>query len=260
MLRLPPDRFPPDDSPLLWQQAQIAGWWARYGAKHAEARWKLRGMQRFGAQPVVGGRPTIHTTDCEAGDRLKIWSSYRQTLIAGWGRIRIGNDVFINSGSVIFSMREVVIEDSVAVSNEVYLCDSHSHGLEGGDVVEGPVRIGAGSWIGARAMILPGVTIGSRVMVAAGAVVTKDVPPDSLVAGNPARVLRTLNYPEGCLRAWHDIWCRCPRKDEVAAAGLLGPSPVRPAAMAATDPAADPAIAADGASTGRPPTCARMNL
>jgi acetyltransferase-like isoleucine patch superfamily enzyme len=195
----------------------MAGWWAGYGRRWARSRWKLRGMQRVGEYPNVGGEPHIETTDCEVGDRFKIWSKHRLTLIAGSGRIRIGDDVFINGGAILFSMHELVIEDAVAISNEVYICDSNSHGMEGGDVYEAPVRIGRGSWIGARAMILPGVTIGPRVMVAAGAVVTRDVPADSLVAGNPGRVVRTLNYPDGCLRAWHDMFCRCPLKDLVNA-------------------------------------------
>jgi hypothetical protein len=54
--------------------------------------------------------------------------------------------------------------------------------------------------------------------VAAGAVVTRDVPDDYMVGGNPATVIRKLEYPEGCLRAWHDeIWCRCPLREQVAA-------------------------------------------
>lgn len=53
--------------------------------------------------------------------------------------------------------------------------------------------------------------MGDRVLVAAGAVVTRDVPADSLVAGNPARVIRTLTYPAGCRRAWHDEFCPCPK-------------------------------------------------
>ena len=69
---------------------------------------------------------------------------------------------------------------------------------------QAPITIGDGCWIGARAIILPGVTLGRRVLVAAGAVVTRDVPDDSLVAGNPARVVRSLEYPPGCKRAWHD--------------------------------------------------------
>ena len=55
------------------------------------------------------------------------------------------------------------------------------------------VRIGDDVWIGGNCTILPGVTIGNRVVVAAGAVVTKDIPDDSLVAGVPAKVIRKLN-------------------------------------------------------------------
>ena len=58
--------------------------------------------------------------------------------------------------------------------------------------------------------VLPGVTIGRRVVVAAGSVVTRDVPDDVLVAGNPARVVRELTYPDQCQRAWHDELCYCP--------------------------------------------------
>jgi maltose O-acetyltransferase len=55
-----------------------------------------------------------------------------------------------------------------------------------------PVTIGAGVWVGARAMILPGVTIGDGAVIAAGAVVTKDVPANTVVAGVPATVVREL--------------------------------------------------------------------
>ena len=88
--------------------------------------------------------------------------------------------------------------------NEAYLMDSDSHGVEGRPVKNAPIHIGNGTWIGARAIILPGVTIGSRCLVAAGAVVSKDVPDDTLVAGNPARVVRELVYPAGVTRAWYD--------------------------------------------------------
>jgi serine acetyltransferase len=78
------------------------------------------------------------------------------------------------------------------------------------------VVIGDGTWVGTRAIVLPGVTIGSRAVVAAGSVVTRDVPDEVLVAGNPARVVRELTYPPYCRRAWHDIYCYCP-------GSLLGP-------------------------------------
>lgn len=156
------------------------------------------------------GRPLVDASDLEIGDDFKIWSGHRQTLISGWGRIRIGDRVFVNAGTTILSVVEVVIGDDVAFGTEVYLVDSDSHGVEGKDHKQGPVRIGDGTWIGARAVILQGVTIGKRVVVAAGSVVVHDVPDDCLVAGNPAKVVRRLEYPEGCQRAWHDEWCSCP--------------------------------------------------
>jgi acetyltransferase-like isoleucine patch superfamily enzyme len=188
----------------LAQRRIEAQWWYAYAKQRANAAWHLRALKQVGIQPVVGGWPKVEATDMEVGDHFKVWSSYRRTLISGWGRIRVGDRVFINSGTVLFSVKEITIEDDVAIANEVYITDTNSHGVEGKPCVDAPVRIGRGSWIGARAIILPGVTIGSRVLVAAGAIVSRDVPDDTLVAGNPAVPVRTLQYPEGVVRAWYD--------------------------------------------------------
>lgn len=187
----------------------------------SKARWSLRRVAKVGRGAHVLGSPTVDATNLEVGDDFKIWSGHRQTLISGWGRIRIGDRVFVNCGTVLLSVVELTIGDDVALANEVYVMDSNSHGVEGGPAVEAPVAIGDGTWVGARAMILPGVTIGRRVLVAAGAVVTRDVPDDVLVAGNPARVVRALTYPPGCRRAWHDAWCPCPK---IVAVGQTGPA------------------------------------
>lgn len=176
----------------------------------AWAGWSLRKAVEVGAAPRVLGTPTVDATDLEIGDNFTIWSGHRTTVLSGWGRMRIGDRVFVNSGTVLIAVTEIVLGDDVALANEVYVVDSNSHGIEGRPHVEAPVRIGDGTWVGNRAMILPGVTLGSRVLVAAGAVVTHDVPDDTLVAGNPARVVRALVYPPGCRRAWHDERCPCP--------------------------------------------------
>lgn len=202
-----------------WQRKRIELQWhlaaVRQGAK---ARWSLRRAARVGRRAHVLGSPTVDATDLQIGDDFKIWSGHRSTLISGWGRVRIGDRVFINVGTVLLSVKEIVVGDDVALANEVYVMDSNSHGVEGRPHVEAPVRIGDGTWVGARAMVLPGVTIGKRVLVAAGSVVTRDVPDDVLVAGNPARVVRALTYPPGCRRAWHDAWCPCPKVTAVESA------------------------------------------
>jgi acetyltransferase-like isoleucine patch superfamily enzyme len=180
-----------------------ARWWYAYGRQRANAEWRLRNAV-VGAQPTILGSPRVDATDLEVGDHFKIWSGHRQTLITGWGRIRIGDRVFVNSGVVIMSVLEVTVGDDVALANEVYVMDTDSHGIEGRKVKDAPVRIGAGSWVGARALVLPGVTIGSRCVIAAGSVVSRDVPDETLVAGNPARVVRELVYPDGVTRAWYD--------------------------------------------------------
>jgi acetyltransferase-like isoleucine patch superfamily enzyme len=170
----------------------------------------LASARRVGADPVVLGDPIVKGDDLEIGDRFQIWSAHRLTSVTGPGRIRIGNGVFINAGVVVYSEVAVTIGDDVALANEVYVMDTSSHGMEGREPYAAPVSIGAGTWVGARAIILPGVTIGSRVVVGAGAVVTKDVPDEVLVAGNPAKVVRQLTYPPHCKRAWHDMFCFCP--------------------------------------------------
>ncbi len=191
-----------------WERRRTEVRWHLAGARQAaKARWSLRRTAVVGKRAHVLGDPIVDATDLHVGDDFKVWSGHRKTLISGWGPIRIGSRVFVNVGTVIIAVKGIEIGDDVAFANEVMVLDSDSHGIEGRPHVEAPVRIGDGTWLGARAMVLPGVTIGKRVLVAAGAVVTRDVPDDVLVAGNPARVVRSLTYPAGCRRAWHDAWC-----------------------------------------------------
>jgi acetyltransferase-like isoleucine patch superfamily enzyme len=187
----------------------LRGWWRK--RQQQRERERILGSARaVGADPVVLGTPIIECDDLEVGDRFQIWSAHRQTLVSGPGRIRIGDRVFINAGVVVYSEVAITIGDDVALANEAYVMDTSSHGIEGRDAKAAAVSIGAGTWIGARAIVLPGVTIGRRVVVGAGAVVTRDVPDDVMVAGNPARVVRQLTYPPHCRRAWHDQYCFCP--------------------------------------------------
>ena len=137
----------------------------------------------LGERPVVVGKPWVSATDVVIGDDFKMWDGQRKTVMGGDGPIRIGHRVFVNVGTQLIATVGITVGDDVAFANEVLVVDSHSHGLEGGPTKQARIEIGSGSWIGNRAMIMPGVKIGRRVVVAAGAVVTKDVPDDTLVAG-----------------------------------------------------------------------------
>jgi acetyltransferase-like isoleucine patch superfamily enzyme len=173
-------------------------------ASQARVRWHLRHAE-VGARPAIIGRPYVTSRDLHIGDDLVMLTQDRRVRLAGWGRLTIGDRVVLNAGCMITAHRQIDIEDDVGISYDAFITDSNDHGLEGKPTVVGPVRIGRGSWIGARAIVLPGVTIGSRSVVAAGAIVTKDVPDEVLVAGQPAQVMRTLHYPPGVIRAWSDI-------------------------------------------------------
>lgn len=114
----------------------------------------------------------------------------------GSGRLVVGERTFINVDCHIDLSEAVTLGRCVGIGQEVMiLTASHRIGSSQcriGDLIIAPVHIDDGAWIGARSLILPGVTIGAGSVVAAGAIVTRDVPPNALVAGVPARVIREL--------------------------------------------------------------------
>ena len=105
----------------------------------------------------------------------------------------IGENSFISVNSRITCSKEIAIGDNCAISWNVQIMDTDIHNIvtSGEKNCENqPVRIGDNVWIGTQAIILKGVTIGNGAIIAAGSVVTKDVPPKCLVGGNPAKVIR----------------------------------------------------------------------
>lgn len=103
--------------------------------------------------------------------------------------LNIGNS-FINSDCKIRCHNSITIGDGCAISHDFTVMDSNAHSLNG-DKGARPVHIGNNVWIGTRVLVLPGVTIGDGAVVAAGSVVSKDVPANTLVAGVPAKVIKT---------------------------------------------------------------------
>lgn len=111
--------------------------------------------------------------------------------------IRLGKNCFFNFDCVVLDVAPVEIGDNFMAATKVQLITA-THPLDAPTRISGieygkPIKIGHNCWVGAGAIILPGVTIGDNVVVGAGAVVTKDVPSNVVVAGNPARVIRTLD-------------------------------------------------------------------
>lgn len=110
------------------------------------------------------------------------------------GVIEIGSGSFINYGSIITAYERVQLGSECLVGHHVTIMDNSEHDLleRGRPGPSRPVRIGRRVWLCDRAIVLPGVTIGDGAVIGAGAVVTKDVPAWSVVAGNPARVIRRI--------------------------------------------------------------------
>ena len=107
---------------------------------------------------------------------------------------RIGKNVFINFDCVFLDLGGITIEDNVLIAPKVSLL-SEGHPLSPQDrqsLIPGPIHIKKNAWIGAGATLLPGVTIGENAVVAAGAVVSKDVPANTIVGGVPAKFIKTI--------------------------------------------------------------------
>ncbi|MHC5933303.1 acyltransferase [Nostoc sp.] len=174
--------------------------WLRQQKNTLVTRWALRGCSSVGTAPKSWGIPLIQNAgQLIIGDDFSLWShlSRSQLEVGADGVLQIGNHVFINTGTTISAKVEVIIGDRVQIANGVSILDSDFHGLEDrhSPSPAKPIRIEDDVWIATRAIVLKGVTIGRGAVVAAGAVVTCNVAPYTLVGGVPARLIRPLQKP-----------------------------------------------------------------
>ena len=110
------------------------------------------------------------------------------------GSLQIGDRAFINEGAQVVAALSIRIGPDCRIGDFVAIHDSDYHPIEQDAATRtAPVVIGCNVWISRGAIILPGVSIGDHAVVGAGAVVTTDVPSRTLVAGNPARAVRSLS-------------------------------------------------------------------
>lgn len=108
--------------------------------------------------------------------------------------ITIGNHVFLNSGCKFQDQGGITIDDGVLIGHNVVLATLNHCMLpeQRANLEPAPIHIGKHVWIGANATVLPGVTIGDGAVIAAGAVVTKDVPANTVVGGIPAKKIKDI--------------------------------------------------------------------
>lgn len=125
------------------------------------------------------------------------------SYIIGLSRVHIGNGVAIRPATMIFAgdkgdATNVRIDDNVLMGSGVHIyCTNHKYEDLTKEIINQgwevkPVHLKKGCWIGANATILPGVTIGEHSVVGAGSVVTKSVPPNTVVAGVPAKIIKRI--------------------------------------------------------------------
>ncbi len=175
---------------LPWNRLAIHREMARHGAF---ARWPIQGnvLEALRAGRLEVGEGTLFEP--------QVWLT-----APGEARIRIGEGSFLNIGVMVASHVLVEIGDHCMLANGCLVTDaSHRHDdpekpiTWQGFTTKGPTRVGDNVWCGANVVITGGVTIGRRCVIGANSVVTDDLPPCSIAAGAPARVLREVSYAGG---------------------------------------------------------------
>ncbi len=136
-------------------------------------RWRLFWLRLFGAR--VTGTPFVH-------QRTRIQIPWNLT---------VHDRACFGDRSNAYSLGEIELREGAIIAQEAYLCTgTHDFSQSALPLQTAKITIGEGAFIGARAFILPGVTVGRNAIVGACSVVTRDVPEGAIVAGNPARVVR----------------------------------------------------------------------
>lgn len=172
---------------LPWNRARIHWEFMR---RQAFVRWPVHGNV---LEALLDGRLEIGPHTLLEPD---VWIT-----APGQARVRIGGGTFLNRGVMVASLELVEIGDHCMLANGCYVTDS-SHRFDDPDkpvpwqgfTTKGPTRIGDNVWCGVNVVVTTGVTIGDRCVIGANSVVTSDIPPHSVAAGVPARVLRTITY------------------------------------------------------------------
>ncbi|MBC8207542.1 MAG: acyltransferase [Kiritimatiellaeota bacterium] len=172
--------------------AYVVPYWGARIKIDRTARIRLEGDLVLNFSPLTGGETYLLL---EAGATLSVLSHFKAyyncdiavyknaTMVLGGG--------YMNAGSQLRCSKSITVGKGATIARQVIVIDSDSHQLlDNKHVVDQMVSVGDHVWLGTRTMVLKGVTIGEGAIVAAGAVVTKDVAAKTIVAGIPAKCVR----------------------------------------------------------------------
>ncbi len=183
-----------------WQKWR---WYEQASLPHhrAQIHWEFARRESFCRWPVHGNvLEALQQGRLELGPQVLLEPGVWLTC-PGDARIRIGGGTFLNLNVQVAALELVEIGEHCMFANGCFITDG-SHRFDDPDrpvpwqgfSSKGPTRIGANVWCGANVVVTSGVTIGERCVVGANSVVTTDLPPFSIAAGAPARVLRPISY------------------------------------------------------------------
>jgi acetyltransferase-like isoleucine patch superfamily enzyme len=184
-------------------------YWLRYFSDNFQAKWQRHFLEpQFdavgeGLQAVLPWRVNVHGKNISVGKHVHMYPSKVSPIrLCTWpngeefGTITIGDHVLLTPGARIMSARSITLGDGTMLASNVIVSDSDWHDIYNRTSAPGdgaPIETKANAWIGERAILCKGVTIGENSIIGAGSVVTKDVPDNVIAAGNPARVVKELD-------------------------------------------------------------------
>ena len=172
--------------------------------KRAQIHWHLLRREAFARWPLHGDvLEAFEEGRLEIGAHALLEPHVWITAPAP-GRVRIGEGTFLNIGVMVAAAELVEIGSHCMLANGCFVTDGN-HRFDDPDkpvpwqgfTTKGATRIGDNVWLGANVVVTSGVTIGERCVVGANSVVTQDIPPFSIAAGAPAKVLRAVTYGDG---------------------------------------------------------------
>lgn len=157
----------------------------RHTPEHSRAfnKWRICLLRCFGAKIGAG---------CVVKSNCEIWQPWK---------LEMGDYVALSERVICYTVDRIKIGSQTTVSREAFLCCAgHDVGSPIMELTYAPITIGSNCWIASRAIVMPGVMVGDGAVVAAGAVVTKNVKPWTVVGGNPAKLIKDRELTKGGIK------------------------------------------------------------